>query len=636
MNIQKTKKNKSLISMLVLALMVLSILLPNFVYAATETLTVEVTKYKYTKDGVEKFQTDGRNETTPPEGINKYTDEDTKKYGPVKFAIYKLNKDGTDKVKIVDNKVKPESTLIDALKDAGQRGTYGTLIEEKEVKAGTAKLSIAGVNPEKPELYAIVETEPSKAGALITTPAEPMVLYLPHYDQEGYIKDLKIAAKNQVAENGISMKIQKIGEDGKAIENAKFELYKGEKGAGTKVGETLSTTTEGNIDLNELSLGQYYLVEKESDKVRDPFTGQNTENKTYMVSDKALNDKNNKLAFEVKNEGIVLEEGSLLKKEGENKNTVYKITNFKTPFTNKKLETKKIATGSDLTYKVEVFVPGNIEDYETFVVKDTRTKDTLSMPENVTVAEDAKDSVKTITKVADKDNAETTFKFDINELKAFIGDAKVGKTLTFTYTMKLADKITGKIENKVSVIFDPSKTTDPTDPNTHPIENGDGDPENPVDPQHPDKPTPTVEIKTFKLTVKSERLGVTGTKLAGVKFYVKDESGRYYQEDGTWNADKTKAKVFKTDEANATDELANLLAGSYTIEVAGQPDGYTLVEAKSDLTVEIKNADGNATLKFKNEIGLPLTGSDQLIILGIVGIAIIATAVAVLRKKENK
>lgn len=640
MNIQKVKKIQKSLGLLVLALLILNILLPSFVRAATITnATVTVKKVKYNKKdasfpgSVDAFQTDGRNFNNIPSYMSAYTDEDTRQYGKVEFAIYKLNAEG--KKLVVDGVAKPE--LQNALKNEAQRKTYVDVATEKKAAVtgseGKATLNVGNLDSANPELYAIVETTPAKEGALVVTKAEPMVLSLPHIDETGAIKDLNIVAKNEVAKNEIEIK--KVDEKGRVIPEAKFELYKDGVAANNKIGNVLTANNQGVITLADLTAGKYYLVEKESKYVRDPFKGTDTTNKKYLVSDKALADSNNKVFFTVSNDGINIT-GSQLAKVTENQ---YKYVNNMTPFSVKKLKSDvgAAAAGSTLTFEVQAYVPSNIADFASFAVKDTRTAASLGAPTNVKA-----DAGITITPKTT--GADTVFTFNVDELKT-----KAGQFVTFTYDMKLADNVTSQtaVNNKVTTIFDPSKTTEPTAPNTHPIEvvTPPTEPHNDIpgggsgsgDQNDPSKPGGNITIKTYKLTVESKQQGVTGTKLPKAEFVVKNAAGKYYVGPNNWG-EKTNAKKFTTEDkgAKALAELDGLAKGVYTTELTAAPEGFKMpLDLEKTATLGAEAAKANVVYTFSKIAGLPLTGSDQLIVLGILGVAIIAAGAVVLKKRNN-
>ena len=642
MNIQKTRKNVKTVSLLLVLVMMLNLVLPVFTAkAATIKATVEVKKVKYDisdenfpQDGVKKFQTNGKDFNGIPSYMSAYNTEDTKNYGKVEFAAYKLNDAG--KALVTDGVASDE--LKTALKDPATREQYlvTPAVDTKQVLGdeGLAKLDLGDLDPANPEMFAIIEVTPATNGALIVTPAEPMILSLPHITETGAIADLKLVAKNEVAKNSVIL--NKIDEKFRGVAEAKFELYKND--FNTKIVD-LTSDENGKIKIENLTLGKYYLVEKESKYVRDPFNGKDTTNKKYMVSDKGLKDTNNKLFFEVTNERIKFD-GSEIKNRIHPKNKKKTISNtiinYMTPFAVKKLTTdlSKAEAGSTLTFEVQAYVPANIADYESYAVKDSRTENTLGAP---TLKDKGGLTITTENKGAD-----TLFKFNVDELKA-----KAGQFIKFTYDMKLADDVNSKseVKNKISTVFDPSKTTDPTDPNTHPIENTD-----PHDQPHDDtpgggtgedKPGSEVEVKVYKLTVESQEKGLlANAKLAGAKAVIKNAEGKFYAGTNKWVDKQEDAKVFTTVDngTKAIVEVDGLAKGDYTVVLTGTPQGFKMpMETNKVAKLGTDNQkDSIVIYEFSAIAGLPLTGSDQLIILGIVGIAIIATAVVVLRKKENK
>lgn len=671
MNIQKMKKNKALVSMLILVLMVLSTLLPNFSFAESKTQTVTIKKVKYNKKdskfpgSVNAFQTDGRAFNNIPNYMSAYDTNDTKEYGKVVFAIYKLSADGNSQVK---NGV-PSNALKEDLAKKGTASTYlGAKVTEAQVSGaeGLATLTVGTLDTAAPQNFAILETTPAnKQGKLIVQKAVPMVLSLPHFDSTGANFDLKLVAKNEVSKT--EMEIKMIDEDKKVVPETAFELYKGELNAPAtfnnstlKLVTNLNANQKGMLTLKDLTQGRYYLVEKESKYVRDPFNGTNKDNKRYLLSDKILKNSDNKYFFDVTNDGITIPAGSLIGKEG----STYNINHFATPIAVKKVvDTAKLEPGKTPKFQVSVIIPGNIADYEYFKVRDTRTEATLSEPTNLQNTQGL-----TITQEKGQDG-KVYFVFKIDEALKRVK----GQEVKFTYDMKISETTTSStpVTNKITPIFKPStkqETNDPVVPGEDPKDKGTKTGEdNPVkDPINPktgsdtlpedpdnkgkvlppkDEVTPgsgddngngggSVTIKLYKLFVNSYHKGLTNAgreALSGVTFKLKNAEGKYYKSAGVWDATGT---VLKTEGTNKRvfDGLKN---GTYTVEIVSVPEGYN---KPLDLTITktMKDADLTIDIDLSKTATLPLTGSEQLVVLAIMGIAIIATAVAVLRKKENK
>ena len=674
MNIQKIKKNKAIVSMLILVLMVLSTLLPNFSFAESKTQKVTIKKVKYNKNdsefpgSVNAFQTSGRAFNKIPNYMSAYDTNDTKEYGKVVFAIYRLSSDGNAQVKdgVPSNELKT---------DLAKKGTASTYLGAKVTEAqvlgndGLATLTVGTLDSAAPQNFAILETTPAKntEGKLIVQKAAPMVLSLPHFDSKGANFDLKLVAKNEVSKT--EMEIKMIDEDKAVVPETAFELYKGELNAPAtfnnstlKLVTNLNANQKGMLTLKDLTQGRYYLVEKESKYVRDPFNGTNKDNKRYLLSDKILKNSDNKYFFDVTNDGITIPAGSLIGKEG----STYIINHFATPIAVKKvLDTALLEPGKSPKFQVSVIIPGNIEDYEYFKVRDTRTEATLSKPTKL----ENKHGL-TITQEEGQDG-KVYFVFKIDEALKRVK----GQEVKFTYEMKINETTTSStpVSNKITPIFKPStkqETNDPVVPGEDPKDKGTKtgednpikDPINPKDgsdtlPEDPDNPgkvlppkdevTPgsgddtggdkgggTVTIKLYKLFVNSYHKGLTNAGkevLEGVTFKLKNAEGKYYKSAGVWDATGT-ALTTKGKNQLVFDGLKN---GTYTVEIVSVPSGYN---KPLDLTITktMKDADLTIDIDLSATATLPLTGSEQLVVLAIMGIAIIATAVAVLRKKENK
>ncbi|WP_172584395.1 prealbumin-like fold domain-containing protein, partial [Ligilactobacillus agilis] len=79
-----------------------------------------------------------------------------------------------------------------------------------------------------------------------------------------------------------------------------FQLYRGQPGSGTKVGDVLTTDKNGKVTANNLIMGDYYFVEVPSDVANDSPDNQGK----LAVSTIARNDKRNKLTFSIGEDGI--------------------------------------------------------------------------------------------------------------------------------------------------------------------------------------------------------------------------------------------------------------------------------------------------------------------------------------------
>lgn len=666
MNIQKMKKNKALVSMLILVLMVLSTLLPNFSFAESKTQTVTIRKVAYTapesgkSKGFDDFQTNGKNfdilnDAKYSNKVKAYTKKDYQdKYGNVTFAMYKLTPAGEEKFK------NNNSELMTSLNDNGANSKFldKTTKKEKSLNEnGDAIFDLGVLSTDAINAYAILEIDPAKDGQLIAKKSSPMVLSLPHFNDDGTANfDLHLIAKNGVQDQ--KMKFNIIDEDNKKIKNAKFDLYKidtpnqaADLTSLTAVKENI-IATDGTMELTGLNKGRYYLVQKSSDHVRNPFDSADTTNKRYLVNNQMLKDNNNKYFFDLTNSGISIN-GSNIQKASD----VYTIKNFSTAVASKKVkDDTNMEPGGVVEFEVNVLVPGDVDKYTKFSVKDKRSVDTLEKPvlkttNNVTI------------NMTDNGNGESEFTFPtLSQLENY-----KGKIFTFTYTMKIKEGLTSesKIYNSIGTVTRPNGVkndvevdvekpiVNPINPKDPVIPSKPGNPDEVADPKVPAEPgnedptkdTGKVEIQLSKLTVKAFKKGLSQfgkESLPGVKFTVKrmkNGQKEYYNYNkatkvGKWITDEAQATIFETD-ASGQYIIDGIKKGDYNLEIKEVPETATMpVDKELTVKVDAKNVEKEIVVPIKAV--LPLTGSEQLVVLAIMGIAIIATAVAVLRKKENK
>lgn len=675
----KQKTNTKIVALFTVIAMVLNLFFPllgNIVKAKTN-VTVNIQKVYYNeKKKREANETDGfqfsRKDKTIPSWAKVYDSAAQKKWGQVEFTIYKIKADKQDQT--VDQIKKDLDNCIDT-----------ATAKTSELDAnGIAKIALNDLDENKPEKYAIVETKASSA-KLFAAKAEPMVLELPYIDSEGVIADLDLAAKNQFTT--INFDFQKIGEDTNAgVKDAKYTLYKGTPAKISEakvVGEAGQYTTndEGKFTINDLVFGDYFLVESPSANVTDTY-GNSAQAKPYQLGKNALKDVNNTLTFGVDGSGIVYPAGSTFKTNGSVDSTgtqLAKDTAYITPMATKKMLTKTedIAPGKPITYEVHVDLPGNIEEYKKFEFMDTRS-DVLGEPKEIKVTTPGGDTIK----VTPNTNGKQTT-FTVTGLK------NTTKTLKFTYEMNLDKNVTAdsKIWNAIETKFTPpydentgkdekgNKTVDPvvekdkkdkgeeiTDEDKYknpPADQktGTDDPNNSQDPDNNDKTdgnnpdkgkyprddeekpgekedsTPTLKLND--LTIKASVTLKDKEKITYTLTRQKDGNTQYYDE-ATKSWGETKKTLTAT--AGTPDVvIKGLTNGDYTVNLETVPSNYKMpIVNKKEVkfTQDGKNKE-EVSFDFNKLTALPFTGSEQLVILGLIGVAIIATGAVVL-KKRNK
>ena len=407
----------------------------------TTTASITIHKYEYNRSEGDTG--------TPAPGTELETNkipEGAKPLEGVTFKIYKVQdrntlaeyysgKNLTDEKfeKFTDvNKYYQESNDTFTVKDGNGKVVTGSA-EQKTGKDGKAIFSIASNDL---GLYLVVETDaPDK----VKTKQIPFLVSVPMKnpkDQVNWLYNINVYPKNATQYGGVTVK--KVGITGSDAEvnlsGVTFKLYKDVKGVWTEVTNrddnelalSLTTTTDGTINISGLSKGDYKLIEQ----------GFN-DNKGYIISEEPI-------TFTINEDGELVKTNMT---QDAAKNIVVK--NYR-PDLDKKVYNDAVtdnngyAEGSDYSvgdmvpYQITVKVPQNITKLAIFTVTDTPAgledqKDTIAIA--------VKDETgKTLTKDIEYKVEDTTpaggfsIAFDTSKMKDY-----AGKTLVITYKAKLLD-----------------------------------------------------------------------------------------------------------------------------------------------------------------------------------------------------
>lgn len=407
----------------------------------TTTASITIHKYEYNRSEGDTG--------TPAPGTELETNkipEGAKPLEGVTFKIYKVQdrntlaeyysgKNLTDEKfeKFTDvNKYYQESNDTFTVKDGNGKVVTGSA-EQKTGKDGKATFSI---DSNDLGLYLVVETDaPDK----VKTKQIPFLVSVPMKnpkDQVNWLYNINVYPKNATQYGGVTVK--KVGITGSDAEvnlsGVTFKLYKDVKGVWTEVTNrddnelalSLTTTTDGTINISGLSKGDYKLIEQ----------GFN-DNKGYIISEEPI-------TFTINEDGELVKTNMT---QDAAKNIVVK--NYR-PDLDKKVYNDAVtdnngyAEGSDYSvgdmvpYQITVKVPQNITKLAIFTVTDTPAgledqKDTIAIA--------VKDETgKTLTKDIEYKVEDTTpaggfsIAFDTSKMKDY-----AGKTLVITYKAKLLD-----------------------------------------------------------------------------------------------------------------------------------------------------------------------------------------------------
>ena len=162
-----------------------------------------------------------------------------------------------------------------------------------------------------------------------------------------------------------------------------------------------------------------------------------------------------------------------------------------------------------------------------------------------------------------------------------------------------------------------------------------------------------VEVFSFNIVINKYATGNENTKLAGAKFVLKNNDGKYYKCDTatkavSWVDDKSAATEVSTD-ANGAARFDGLQAGTYSLEETVAPAGYN--QLTKDITI-VLDKNGSATIDgaasapgaahslttgVANSTGtvLPETGGTGIVIFVALGaLAVICSGVFLVTNKR--
>ncbi len=373
------------------------------------------------------------------------------KYGDVEFSIFKLTKPVAGYAE-----ESPEAVAKAVSED---KTKYGATEVSSDVVDENGKI----VKDLEKGDYVIIETKHSSA---VTQVAKAIFLSLPMTNAEGngYEKDIHLYPKNKVQSISFTLVKQQSNknEANTLLENATFNLYKGERGKGVKVGGDLKTNKEGKIVVTDLEVGDYYFVETASANDK-------------LISKYYLNDANNQLGFKVTTNGEVrqLRNGasrSLFgnpKTERSNPIVNYEKPEFRKDITGFPEDINQVVHNYDedeaIPFDLKTYVPKDIKDYQEFKISDVPDKSVEIDKSTINV------KVGETTLEKDKDYELITEKLDGN--KAFEVKLKIsnelakkvaGKEIIVNYKAKITDKaeMNKVLENTAELNYNNGVTAD--------------------------------------------------------------------------------------------------------------------------------------------------------------------------------
>lgn len=308
-------------------------------------------------------------------------------------------------------------------------------------------------------MYLVIETQAPQA---VTVPAEPFLVSIPMTRigdtaaGEQWLYDVTVYPKNSIAKG--TVKLVKQGKQGDAaptpLEGVQFSLFRKSDTEGNVYKEVTVTNpvtnASGEITLENLTKGRYYLLETGYAANKDKGYILNTTGKFYFD----INEKGK--AVKVTDPEITdnVADGSFaIDANG----TTLTVTNYKpdiektvTKRNGDKAHQADYGVGDDVQYTLTIDVPENVKSLKTFKVTDTTVASQLVQKEDsVVISAKNKDggdatpakSTYTITVAPDADNSVMTVDFFKPSELADVAGGKI--TITYTATVQSGAIVAG-------------------------------------------------------------------------------------------------------------------------------------------------------------------------------------------------
>lgn len=523
------------------------------------------------------------------------------KYGDVEFSIFKLTKPA--------NGYAEESPEAVAKAVSDDNTKYGAKKVSSDVVDENGKI----VKDLEKGDYVIIE----KGNATTTQKAKPMFISLPmtNIEGNGYEKDIHLYPKNKVQSISFTLVKQQSNknEANTLLEGATFNLYKGERGKGIKVGEDLKTNKEGKIVVTDLEVGDYYFVETASANDK-------------LISKYYLNDANNQLGFKVTTNGEVrqLRNGasrSLFgnpKTERSNPIVNYEKPEFRKDITGFSEDINQVVHNYDedeaIPFDLKTYVPKDIKDYQEFKISDVPDKSVEIDKSTINV------KVGDTTLEKDKDYELITEKLDGNK--------------AFEVKLKISNELAKKVAGKEIIVNYKAKITDKAEMNKVLENTAELNYNNGVT---ADKIQDKEQIESYGKKFVKKDAGLWGTTLLG-EGGLKDAHFRLEKENkGNWEIVERFKDVVSKDDGSF--EIKGLKEGKYRLVETKAPEGFRLPDgddAITEFTLDAKSKDANnKVLNVKNskDTPLPVTGLDAMGYTVVATVGLLGVAIVTKKKK---
>lgn len=551
-----SKKVKGFLTALLSVIVLFGVLLPSAAYAATvrpTTGTLSIHKLQYNTATAPVIDNNGLVLPGLPPG--------TSVLPGVTFKVYKVADDAT--ATTIPVGITPTSMVTNA--------------------AGLAEFSGLAVGR-----YLVVEdvTAPgTPSGIESFTPNFLVDVPMMNPDNVSWNTNVHVYPKNQLVLGKAELTKSFEGDSVTPYPVATFALYKGDAADGTAddtlIGSYPTDPTTGKINVTNLTVGDYYFIET----VAPAGYGLN---KTPVLFSITINDHD-------------------VTKNVTDNNFFYPTVDKFITTIGKKTETANINELN--TWFIQSTIPGDIRDYESYVVTDD-LESFLDYENALTVKAGA--DVLTLgtdyTFVAPEVGTSgpvLTISIDPDALVGYEGQ-KV--TIEFKTSVNNTVTMDDKIENNATV----TGTLDGT----------------PYEENVPKLPEVHTGGKKFVKVGKT----TDSAALSGAEFKIfKAGTTEYLQTDWSWGSKGT-ARVF-TSGANGKFEVTGLAYGDYTLEETKAPTGYNL-RADVNFTVGLGSYADESTATITNAptLTLPSTGGMGTIVFSVIGSVLMLGAVKLYKK----
>lgn len=531
--------------------------------------------------------------------------------GDVEFKIYDVT--------VAYYAARAKGASVEDARDAVKNLTTG--LKDTQTTDSNGDLTFADLPKKSGDHDAVyVIAESPKDGV---TSADNMVVAFPVYEMnaagkytDNELDTIHLYPKNTVSVDG-SMKLTKTGSNDEKLNGAQFIISKEEAG----VTKYLSGVKDGLYIWSDKNAAKKFVTGFTYGIGDNNFTTK-TGNKgelivnglevgDYQITEVVAPDHANMI------DGETVNDFTVTKDNNSDKPVLVDVKNDTAPEITKKIEDEDgihdYNVGDLIKYTITVKIPDGIANTEGDVYNKFNIVDNHAAV--LTYVKGAKgESLTADGQAIDFDvnpinDDNFTVIPNLDQLKKY-----AGKTLTFTYFMKLNDKANPDVNYENTAQLD-------------------------TDPGFDNKPTPPVDVITGgKRFVKVD--GASKDKLAGAQFVVRDansDTAKYLKIDKTtkevtWVTSEAEATKFET-ESDGLVDVSGLDYGTYYLEEIKAPTDFVKLTDRIEFTVAKDSYGEPGSLAAPLEVAnthkgsLPSTGGKGIVAFVIVGLVAIAGAI---------